>query len=57
MEPFAEVMDLERSQYIQRNNTLEVKTPGLIVVIVIPLICISKFCFITSKCYSRDNIP
>jgi hypothetical protein len=41
MEPFAEVMDPEGSHYIQRNNTLEVKTPGLIVVIVIPLIYIS----------------
>jgi hypothetical protein len=37
-EPFAEVMDPEESQCIQRNNTLEVKTPGLIVVIVIPLV-------------------
>jgi hypothetical protein len=43
MEPFAEVMDPEGSQYIHRNNTLEVKTPGLIVVIVIPLIYFLKF--------------
>jgi hypothetical protein len=41
-EPFTEVMDQEGSQCIQRNNTLEVKNPGLIVVIVIPLTCISK---------------
>ena len=27
----AEIMDPEGSQYIQRNNTLEVKTPGFIV--------------------------
>jgi hypothetical protein len=57
MEPFAEVMDPEGSQYIQRNNTLEVKTPGLIVVIVIPLIYICKVCYITSRCCSCDNIP
>jgi hypothetical protein len=35
--PFAEVLDPEGSQCIQRNNTLEVKTPSLIVDIVIPL--------------------
>jgi hypothetical protein len=39
---FVEVMDPEGSQCIQRNNTLKVKTPGLIVVIVIPLTYISK---------------
>jgi hypothetical protein len=39
---FTEVMDLEESQCIKRNNTLKVKTPGLIVVIVIPLTYISK---------------
>jgi hypothetical protein len=54
---FAEVMDREGSQCIQRNNTLEVKTPGLIVIIVIPLTYISKVCYITSRCCSRDNIP
>jgi hypothetical protein len=54
---FAEVMDLEGSQCIQRNNTLKVKTPGLIVIIVIPLTYISKVCYITSRCCSRDNIP
>jgi hypothetical protein len=32
---FAEVMDPEGSQCIQRNNTLKIKTLGLIVVIVI----------------------
>jgi hypothetical protein len=39
---FAEVMDPEGSQCIQRNNTLEVKTPGLIVLIIMPLTYISK---------------
>jgi hypothetical protein len=56
-EPFAEVMDPERSQCIQRNNTLEVRTLGLIVVIVIPLNYISKVCYITSRCCSCDNNP
>jgi hypothetical protein len=56
-EPFAEVLDPEGSQCIQRNNTLEVKTPGLIVVIVIPLTYISKVCYITSRCCSCDNNP
>jgi hypothetical protein len=55
-EPFAEVMDPEGSQCIQRNNTLEV-TLGLIVEIVIPLTYISKVCYITSKCCSGDNNP
>ena len=36
------MMDLEGSQCIQRNNTLEVKTPGLIVLIIMPLTYISK---------------
>jgi hypothetical protein len=36
-EPFAEVLDPEGSQCIQKNNKLEVKTPGLIIVIVTPL--------------------
>jgi hypothetical protein len=36
-------MDPEGSQCIQRNNTLEVKTPGLIVLIIMPLTYISKF--------------
>jgi hypothetical protein len=35
-------VDPEGSQCIQRNNTLEVKTPGLIVLIIMPLIYISK---------------
>jgi hypothetical protein len=52
-----EFMDQYGSQCIQRNNTLEVKTPGLIVIIVIPLTYISKVCYITSRCCSRDNIP
>jgi hypothetical protein len=39
---FAEVMDPEGSQCIQRNNALKVKTPGLIVVIIIPLTYNSK---------------
>jgi hypothetical protein len=56
-EPFVEVLDPEGSQCIQRNNTLEVKTPGLIVVIVIPLTYISKVCYITSRCCSCDNNP
>ena len=43
MEFFFEVMDLEGSQCIQRNNTLEVKTLVLIVLIIIPLTYISKF--------------
>jgi hypothetical protein len=56
-EPFVEVLDPEGSQCIQRNNTLEVKTPGLIVVISIPLTYISKVCYITSRCCSCDNNP
>jgi hypothetical protein len=40
---FVAIMDLEGSQCIQRNNTLEVKTPGLIVLIIMPLTHISKF--------------
>jgi hypothetical protein len=54
-EPFDEVLDPEGSQCIQRNNTLEVKTPGLIIVIVIPLTYISNFFYITSRCCSCDN--
>ena len=42
-EPFAEVMDPEGSQCIKRNNILEVKTQGLIVLIIMPLTYISKF--------------
>jgi hypothetical protein len=38
-----EVMDPEGSQGIQRNNTLEVKNLGLIVLIIMPLTYISKF--------------
>ena len=38
----AAIMDSEGSQCIQRNNTLEVKTPGLIVLIIMPLTYISK---------------
>ena len=41
----AEVMDPEGSQCIKRNNTLEVKTPGLIVLIIMPLTYISKVCY------------
>jgi hypothetical protein len=37
-----EVMNPEESQCIQRNNTLKVKTPVLIVDIIIPLTYISK---------------
>jgi hypothetical protein len=36
------IMDPERSQCIQKNNTLEVKTPGLIVLISMPLNYIAK---------------
>jgi hypothetical protein len=36
-------MDPEGSQCIHRNNTLEVKTLGLIVLIIMPLTYISKF--------------
>ena len=36
------IMDPEKSQCIQKNNTLEVKTPGLIVLISMPLTYISK---------------
>jgi hypothetical protein len=39
---FSKFMDPEGSQCIHWNNTPEVKTPGLIVVIVIPLTYISK---------------
>jgi hypothetical protein len=53
----AEVMDLEGYQCIQKNNTLEVKTPDLIVEIVIPLTYISKVCYITSRYCSCDNNP
>jgi hypothetical protein len=35
-------MDPEGSQCTQSNNTLEVKTPGLIVLIIMPLTYISK---------------
>jgi hypothetical protein len=35
-------MDLEGYQCIQRNNKLEVKTIGLIVLIIMPLTYISK---------------
>jgi hypothetical protein len=52
---FAEVMDPEGSQCIQRNNTLEVKTLGLIVLIIMPLTYISKVCYITIRCCSCDN--
>jgi hypothetical protein len=51
-ENFSEVMDLEGSQWIQRNNTLKVKTLGLIFEIVIPLTYISKVCYIASRCCS-----
>jgi hypothetical protein len=40
---FAAIMDPEGSRCIQRNNTLEVKTPGLIVLIIMHLNYISKF--------------
>jgi hypothetical protein len=33
-EPLVQIMDPEKSQCIQKNNTLEVKTPGLIVFIM-----------------------
>jgi hypothetical protein len=36
------IMDPERSQCIQKNNTLEVKTPSLFVLISMPLTYISK---------------
>jgi hypothetical protein len=39
---FVEVMDQEGSQCIQRNNTLEVKTPGLMALIIMSLTYISK---------------
>jgi len=39
---FAAIVDPERSQCIQRSNTLEVMTPGLIVLIIMPLTYISK---------------
>jgi hypothetical protein len=38
----AEIMDPEGSQCTQSNNTWEVKTPGLIVLIIMPLTYISK---------------
>jgi hypothetical protein len=50
-------MDPEGSQCIRRSNTLEVKTPSLIVVIAIPLTYIYKFCYITIRCCSYDNNP
>jgi hypothetical protein len=54
-EPFAKVLDPKGSQCIQRNNSLEVKTPGLIIVIVIPLTYISKVFYITSRCCSCEK--
>jgi len=56
-EPFVEFMDPKGSQCIQMNNTLEVKTLGLIVVIFIPLTYISKVFYITSRCCSCDKNP
>jgi hypothetical protein len=50
-------MDPEGSQCIQRNNTLEVKTPGLVVLIIMSLNYISKVYYITSRCCSYDNNP
>jgi hypothetical protein len=52
-----EIMDPEGSQCIQRNNILEVKTPGLIVLIIMPLTYIYKVCYITIRCCSCDNNP
>jgi hypothetical protein len=37
-----EIMGPEKSQCIQKNNTLKVKTPSLIVLIIIPITYISK---------------
>jgi hypothetical protein len=54
---FVEVVDPEGYQCIQRNNTLKVKTPGLIVDIGIPLTYIYKVCYLTSRCCSCDNNP
>jgi hypothetical protein len=56
-EPFAKVLYPEGSQCIHRNNTLEVRTPCLIIVIVIPLTYISKVFYINSKCCSCANNP
>jgi hypothetical protein len=53
----AKVIDPKGSHCIQKNNTLEVKTLGLIIEIVIPLTYISKVCYITSRCCSYDNNP
>ena len=39
---FVAIVDPEGSQCIQRNNILEVKTLGLIVLIIMPLTYISK---------------
>ena len=37
-----EIMDPEKSQCIQKNNTLKVKTLGFIVLIIMPITYISK---------------
>jgi hypothetical protein len=37
-----QTMDPEKSQCIQKNNTLEVKTPGLIVLFIMTITYISK---------------
>jgi hypothetical protein len=52
-----EFMDPEGPHRIQKNNTLEVKTPGLIVEIVIPLTYIYEVYYITSRCCSCDINP
>jgi hypothetical protein len=41
-EPLVQTMDPEKSQCIQKNNTLEVKTPGLIVLFIMTITYISK---------------
>jgi hypothetical protein len=37
-----QTMDLEKSQCIQKNNTLEVKTPSLIVLFIMTITYFSK---------------
>ena len=41
-EPLVQIMDPKKSQCIQKNNTLEVKTPGLIVLFIMTITYISK---------------
>jgi hypothetical protein len=45
------------SEEQHNGNDDPMKTPGLIIEIVIPLTYISKVCYIKSRCCSCDNNP